>query len=189
MKVILTLLLAMALAMASSIPGGPGLCSHRGDRVRVSRSLGPKHQVPNWPCSLSFSSCPSRIRLRLGTVVPDEGAKQQPLGTERQTSDLPYPLGHFWEYLAQDGGVWMLRRSWEAIRLLGVAQLAKGLWRKAKRLRRQVSDRDRCAGLSSSPGKLSSMSFTVPLRLLLSGNRPVGLSFRGDRPPGTGRSK
>lgn len=81
MKFSLTPLLAMALAMASFIPGGPGLCSHRGDRVRVSRSLGPKHQVPNWPCSLGFSSCPSRIRLRLGTVVPDEDAKQQPLGT------------------------------------------------------------------------------------------------------------
>ncbi|XP_066845114.1 uncharacterized protein [Anser cygnoides] len=141
MKLSLTLLLAMALAMASFIPGGLGLCRHRGDRVRVSRSLGTKHQVPNWPCSLGLSSCPSRIRLRLSTVVPDEGPKQQPLSTEHQTSDLPYPLGYFWEYLAHGGSVWMLCRNWEAICLLCVAPLAEGLWRRARRLRRQGTGR------------------------------------------------
>lgn len=142
MKLSLTLLLAMALAMASFIPGGLGLCRHRGDRVRVSRSLGTKHQVPNWPCSLGLSRCPSWIRLRLSTVVPAEGLKQRPVSTEHQPSDLPYPLGHFWDYLAQGRRVWMLCSNWEAICFLSIVLLAHGFWRRVKRHCRQVSDGD-----------------------------------------------
>lgn len=277
MKLTHTLLLAIALALASFIPGSIGFCSHHcWERVRVSRSLGTKHQVPNWPCSLGLSSCPSWIPLRLITVVPAEGLRQQPVGTEHQPSDLPYPLGHFWDYFDQGRRVWMLCSKWEAICFLSMMLLAHGLWRKVKRCHRQVSDGDTesrkgpacgeqgstktlatktyqertqpsrhkealagperpsasfpethsataltaagspwhgpgpaggvvsptyCseqafeAGCSrgsraqqdnSPPSESSSMLFTVLLHLSLPGNRPVGLSFHGDRLLGKG---
>lgn len=146
MKLSLALLLAVALAMALFRSCGQGLRSQRRwERVRVSRSLGPKRQVSNWPCSLGLSSCPSRLRLRLNTMVPmvpSESPKQQPVGTERQPSELPDPLGQFWEYLAQGGRVWLLCDNWDAICLLGVGLLALGLWRTVQRHRRQVSGGD-----------------------------------------------
>ncbi|XP_040415734.1 uncharacterized protein LOC121071506 [Cygnus olor] len=138
MKFDLALLLAMALAVALFRACGLGLCGHRSwERVRVSRSLGTKQLVSNWPCSLGLSSCPSRIRLRLNTMVPSEDPKQRPVGTERQPSELPYPLGHFWEYLAQGRRVWLLCNNWDAICLLGVGLLALSLWRSVKRYSRQ----------------------------------------------------
>ena len=143
MKLSLALLLAVALAMALFRLCGQGLCSQRcWERVRVSRSLGTTRQVSNWPCSLGLSSCPSRLRLRLNTVVPSEGPKQRPVGTERQPSELPDPLGRFWEYLAQGGRVWLLCDNWDAVCLLGVGLLALGLWRTVQRHRRQVSGGD-----------------------------------------------
>ncbi|XP_040422363.1 uncharacterized protein LOC121074392 [Cygnus olor] len=142
MKLSLALLLAVALAMALFRLCGQGLCSQRcWERVRVSRSLGTTRQVSNWPCSLGLSSCPSRLRLRLNTVVPSEGPKQRPVGTERQPSELPDPLGRFWEYLAQGGRVWLLCDNWDAVCLLGVGLLALGLWRTVQRHRRQGTGR------------------------------------------------
>ena len=274
MKFDLALLLAMALAVAVFRACGLGLCGHRSwERVRVSRSLGTKQLVSNWPCSLGLSSCPSRIRLRLNPMVPSEDPKQRPVGTERQPSELPYPLGHFWEYLAQGRRVWLLCNNWDAICLLGVGLLALSLWRSVKRRCRQVSGGDAVcrkgpacgeqttrtlatkasqertkpsrhkealagperpsasspaarltaagspkhgpgpagavvrphdcpeqsyeAGRSrgsraqqdnSPPREPSAMPFTVLLLFLLPENGPVGLSFRGDRPPWKGRS-
>lgn len=217
MKFILALLLVTALAVAVFQACGLGLCGHHcWERVRVSRSLGAKHQVSNWPCSLGLSSCPSRIRLRLNSVDPSEGPKLRPVGTERQPSDLPYPLLHFWEYLALGGRVWLLCTHWDTICSLGMGLLAHSLWRRVKRRLRQVSAGDATcrkgpavvsphgcpeqsyeAGSSggsraqqdnSPPHEPSSLPFTVPLLLVLPGHGPAGLSFLLDRPPGKGRS-
>ncbi|EOA97852.1 hypothetical protein Anapl_05242 [Anas platyrhynchos] len=142
MKFILALLLVTALAVAVFQACGLGLCGHHcWERVRVSRSLGAKHQVSNWPCSLGLSSCPSRIRLRLNSVDPSEGPKLRPVGTERQPSDLPYPLLHFWEYLALGGRVWLLCTHWDTICSLGMGLLAHSLWRRVKRRLRQGTGR------------------------------------------------
>eukprot|EP00075_Anas_platyrhynchos_P020736 XP_027309989.1 uncharacterized protein LOC101800573 [Anas platyrhynchos] len=138
MKFILALLLVTALAVAVFQACGLGLCGHHcWERVRVSRSLGAKHQVSNWPCSLGLSSCPSWIRLRLNSVDPSEGPKLHPIGTEHQPSDLL----HFWEYLALGGRVWLLCSHWDTICFLGMGLLAHSLWRRVKRRLRQGTGR------------------------------------------------
>lgn len=57
-------------------------------------------------------------------------AGRDPTGAtfQEEASDLPYPLGQLWDYLA-----WLLCRAWQAMGMLGLAHIALSIWRNVQK--------------------------------------------------------
>lgn len=49
------------------------------------------------------------------------------------SSDLPYPLGQLWDYLAWVDMSWLLCRAWQTVGMLGLAHIALSIWRNVQK--------------------------------------------------------
>ncbi|KAM6080407.1 uncharacterized protein LJ206_009610 [Theristicus caerulescens] len=136
--------LTVALCVVSLFPGGLDLCIlPKWIAARMGALPEDPKQPPivaetwvsEWKSSTGLGSRHIWVRIKMG--VAPEGLKQPPVGAESVASDLPYPLGQLWDYLAQVDVTWPLRRAWQTVWPLFMALIALGLWRIVKRCRGQ----------------------------------------------------
>ena len=114
-----------------------------GDQKMASQEqqlrINAQRRASNWPHQLGHSERPRWIRYRVSKVVTPKDPNQQSSGPKQNVLSWHDTLGHVWDNLEQRGVTWILTDVLKHICILSLLSIARGLWRRLRRLWGQVS--------------------------------------------------